>query len=176
MTSPIRTPRLTLVPSTPALLHLEMDDLTGFAAALEAVVPQDWPPGEYDRDAMEFFLQKMAEGGDAATGWYGWYAVLRGTESERANLVGGGGYLGPPDENGCVEIGYSVSEQWRGQGIAAEMVTALVKNAFARGAAKIIAHTRPDNPGSIAVLKNCGFRPAVSADPAVLEFEYVGLP
>src|SRR5260221_6587601 len=119
---PIRTPRLTLVPSTPALLHLEMDDSAGFATTLQAVVHKDWPPGEYDRDAMEFFLQKMAEGGDAATGWYGWYAVLRGTESERANLVGGGGYLGPPDGNGCVEIGYSVSEQWRGAGNAARSV------------------------------------------------------
>jgi len=55
-------------------------------------------------------------------------------------------------------------------------IRVLVKNALEKGAAKIIAHTRPDNPGSIAVLKNCGFRPAVSADPAVLEFEYVGLP
>jgi ribosomal-protein-alanine N-acetyltransferase len=168
---PIRTPRLTLVPSTSALLHLEMDDPAGFAAALEAVVPGDWPPGEYDRDAMEFFLQKMAEGGEAAIGWYGWYAIKRGTEGEPSSLVGGGGYLGPPNENGCVEIGYSISEQWRGQGIAAEMVTALMKNAFGKGAARIIAHTRLDNPGSIAVLKSCGFEPAASTDPAVLEFE-----
>ncbi len=176
--SPISTPRLTLVPSTPALLHLEMGDPAGFAAALEAGVPKDWPPGEYDRDAMEFFLQKMAEGGDAASGWYGWYAIGRGTESEPSNLVGGGGYLGPPDENGCVEIGYSVSEQWRGRGIAAEMVEALVKNALEKGAARIIAHTRADNPGSIAVLRKCGFQLAASvgpgsADPTTLEFEHV---
>jgi RimJ/RimL family protein N-acetyltransferase len=167
----IHTPRLILVPSTPVLLHLEMDGSAEFATALQAVVPKDWPPGEYDRDAMEFFLQKMAEGGNAVIGWYGWYAIMRGLESEPSSLVGGGGYLGPPDESGCVEIGYSVSEQWRGQGIAAEMVTALMKNAFENGAARIIAHTRSDNPGSIAVLKSCGFESAASADPAVLEFE-----
>jgi RimJ/RimL family protein N-acetyltransferase len=168
---PIRTPRLILMPSTLALLHLEMDDSAGFATAIQAVVPKDWPPGEYDRDAMEFFLQKMAEGGDAVIGWYGWYAIRRGSESELASLVGGGGYMGPPDESGCVEVGYSVSEQWRGQGIAAEMVTALMKNAFDNGAARIIAHTRADNPASIAVLKGCGFECTSSADPSVLEFE-----
>jgi RimJ/RimL family protein N-acetyltransferase len=122
---------------------------------------------------MEFFLQKMAEGGDAVIGWYGWYAIMRGSETEPSSLVGGGGYLGPPDESGCVEIGYSVSEHWRGQGIAAEMVTALMKNAFENGAVRIIAHTRSDNPGSIAVLKSCGFESAASADPAVLEFEFM---
>jgi len=104
-----------MMPATAETLHLELDDPAAFATLLGVRLPQDWPPGEYDRDAIQFFLEKMIEGGPEAVGWYGWYAILEGSEPA---LVGCGGYLGPPDESGCVEIGYSICERWRGQGLA----------------------------------------------------------
>ena len=161
-----------LVPSTQALLSLEMADMAAFANLLGVSIPEDWPPGEYDRDAMQFFIEKLTEGGSGAVGWYGWYAIRQATQHEPATLVGGGGYLGPPDETGTVEIGYSISERWRGQSLAQELVTALVDNALRSGATKIIAHTRPDNPASVAVLRKCGFCQALSTDPRMLQFDY----
>jgi [ribosomal protein S5]-alanine N-acetyltransferase len=171
----IRTSRLTLIPSTPALLQLELSDLAGFEAALDAALPDDWPPGEYDREAIAFFLEKLTESGPSAIGWYGWYVIQRGAEGERPHLVGGGGYLGPPDKSGAVEVGYSISEHWRGRGIATELVTALVDNALDKGASRIIAHARRNNPASIEVLTRCGFQQAVQTDPWLLEFEYVAV-
>ena len=168
----ILTSRLMLVPSTQALLSLEMADMAAFANLLGVSIPEDWPPGEYDRDAMQFFIEKLTEGGSDAVGWYGWYAIRQATQHEPATLVGGGGYLGPPDETGTVEIGYSISERWRGQSLAQELVTALVDNALRSGATKIIAHTRPDNPASVAVLRKCGFCQALSTDPRMLQFDY----
>ena len=148
----ILTSRLRLVPSTQALLGLEMDDMQAFEKLLGVSIPEDWPPGEYDRDAMQFFIEKLQEGGPAT-------------------LIGGG-YLGPPDQTGTVELGYSISERWRGQGLAQELVTALVDNALKSGATKIIAHTGSDNSASIAVLRRCGFVPAPSTGPCRLQFDY----
>ena len=168
----ILTSRLTLVPSTQSLLNLEMANLAVFAKLLGVQLPEDWPPGEYDRDAMQFFLERLTEGGPGVVGWYGWYAIRQATQHEPATLIGGGGYLGPPDESGTVEVGYSISEQWRGQGLAQELVIALVDNALSKGATKVIAHTRPDNPASAAVLQKCGFAQAISNDPGMLQFDY----
>jgi uroporphyrinogen-III synthase len=167
-TGAMRTSRLRLTPYTAETLRLELDDPAAFAALLGVRLPQDWPPGEYDRDAIQFFLEKMIEGGPEAVGWYGWYAILEGSEPA---LVGCGGYLGPPDEAGSVEIGYSICEQWRGQGLAKELVQALVNRALALGAKKIVAHTSEANPASIAVLLGCGFQQAIGSESEQLQFE-----
>jgi len=54
----IRTSRLRLTPSTQQTLRLELDDPAAFAALLGVRLPQDWPPGEYDRGAIQFFLTR----------------------------------------------------------------------------------------------------------------------
>jgi uroporphyrinogen-III synthase/uroporphyrinogen III methyltransferase/synthase len=167
----ILTERLVLIPSTEALLQLELTGGAALAARLGVRLPEDWPPGEYDRDAIQFFLEKLKEGGPTAVGWYGWYAVLKDSSGEPAALVGCGGYLGPPDEAGEVEIGYSICERWRGRGLAKELVQALMGNAFRLGARKVVAHTSEENPASISVLRSCGFRQAHSTDSCMLQFE-----
>lgn len=165
----ILTARLRLTPASDVSYRLELNAPSAFAALLGVSLPQDWPPGEYDRDAIEFFLEKSIEGGSAAVGWYGWYAILEGRE--QPVLIGCGGYLGAPDEAGSVEIGYSICEQWRGQGLAGELVQALVEHAWPLGAKRIVAHTTEANPASIAVLRNCGFQQTPSSDPGLLQFE-----
>jgi len=167
----ILTARLRLTPATELSHCLELDDQSAFAALLGVALPQGWPPGEYDRDAIQFFLDKLIEGGPEAIGWYSWYAILEG--SEPAVLVGCGGYLGAPDETGCTEIGYSICEQWRGQGLAKELVQALVNRAWTHGAEKIVAHTSLENPASIAVLQRCGFQQTLGSDEELLRFEIV---
>ena len=168
----IPTARLTLMPATQALLQLELSDKVAFAARLGVRLPEDWPPGEYDADAIQFFLEKLTEGGPDAAGWYGWYAILKDASGEPNALVGCAGYLGPPDETGSVEIGYSICERWRGLGLAKELVRALMDNALKLGANKIVAHTSEANPASISVLRSCGFQQKPSTDPSVLQFEY----
>jgi RimJ/RimL family protein N-acetyltransferase len=96
-----------------------MDDMQSFAKLLGASIAENWPLGECDRDAMQFFMGKLQEGGTDAEGWYGWYAIRQATQTEPATLVGAGDYFGPPDQTGTVELGYSISEGWRGQGLGA---------------------------------------------------------
>lgn len=153
------TRRLVLVAATPELLETELGDVAALGAALDAVVPPGWPPGEYDADAARCFRTRLLEGGDAARGWYGWYAIARAGRAEPATLVGSVGTFGPPSADGTVEIGYSVVESARGRGFATEMAHAITARALASPAVRtVVAETVEDNVASQRVLLRCGFR------------------
>src|SRR6185503_12468520 len=104
----LKSERLTLIASTLAYVRTELESPDQLATLLGAVVSTDWPTGEYDRNAMEFFRGRLEEGGEEVEGWYGWYAVRDADEEGPRALVGAGGYFGPPDAEGTVEVGYSV--------------------------------------------------------------------
>ncbi|MRS63501.1 GNAT family N-acetyltransferase [Larkinella terrae] len=166
------SPRLLFIASSPSLLRVELSDRQQLGQILNVDIPADWPPGEYDQDAMRFFLDQQETGGPDAIGWYGWYVVALPTADTPATLVAGGGYFGPPDAEGSLEIGYSVSEHWRSRGFATEIVDTLVNHAWKQpGVTRIIAHTLPDNQASIGVLTKNGFYPIESDDPEKLCFE-----
>jgi RimJ/RimL family protein N-acetyltransferase len=165
------TTRLELVATTLAHLEAELRDPGSLAGLLGAAVPADWPPGDYDRHAMEYFHERLSAGGPAAAGWYGWYGITRAAEGGRATLIAAAGYLGPP-AGGQVEIGFSVLAAARGRGYAAEMVAALVARAFAEpGVTAVIAHAAEDNTASRRVLERCGLRPdGAGEEPGTLRF------
>ena len=73
--------------------------------------------------------------------------------------VGSGGFKGPPDADGIVEIAYGVAPEHQGRGYATEAAEALVAYAFSSGQVRVVrAHTLPDNVASKRVLEKCGFR------------------
>jgi [ribosomal protein S5]-alanine N-acetyltransferase len=155
-------------------LHIELETPLLLADKLNAVVSTDWPTGEYDRDAMEFFLSCFEQGGEAAQGWYGWYAINIDPDSATRSLVGSGGYFGPPDSDGVVEIGYSVLPDWQRRGYATEIVKTLVAHAVSFATTNlVIAHTAPENAASKKVLLSNGFT-EVGMDEGDLRYEYAG--
>ncbi|MGI2204370.1 hypothetical protein ACROAH_10830 [Shewanella oncorhynchi] len=64
-----------MISSSADYLHIELETPQLLAEKLNAIVSNAWPCGEYDFDAMAFFLACYENGGEAAQGWYGWYAV-----------------------------------------------------------------------------------------------------
>ncbi len=164
---------ITLIASTLEHVRTELEAPEQLSDLLDATVPTDWPPGEYDRDAMEFFRTRFEEGGAAVEGWYGWYAIRDQDFETPRMLIGSAGYFGPPSDEGIVEIGYSVLPAWQRRGYASEVVRALVDNAFSKTSiGKVIAHTTKENLASIAVLLRCGFVEAgPGQDPTTLRFE-----
>ena len=155
----LRTTRLDLVATTLRHIEAELDNPQALQPLLGAVIPPGWPPGEYDRHALEFFRERLTTGGPSHVGWYGWYAITRDTAGRRDTLVAGGGYFGPPSD-GSVEIGYSVIPDARERGYATELVEALVTHAFACDDVRyVMAHTSDSNIGSTRVLAKCGFTP-----------------
>jgi len=174
---------LRLVACTLAHAKAELDAPETLAEMLGVgPLSRHWPPGEYDRDAQRYFRELLREGGAAAVGWYGWYAILAGqavkprqtvdpTQTMRAShtapcgssgqavLVGACGFFGPPDATGGVAIGYSVLPQWSGQGLATRMAALLVEHALAFPAVThITAETTHANIASQKVLRKVGFQ------------------
>ncbi|MFF5077714.1 GNAT family N-acetyltransferase [Actinoplanes sp. NPDC000266] len=74
-------------------------------------------------------------------------------------VVGHGGFHGPPDEDGVVEVAYSVDPEHRRRGYAKAMLRALLERAAAEpGVTAVRASIRPDNVGSRATIAGFGFK------------------
>ncbi|MEV6349313.1 GNAT family N-acetyltransferase [Actinoplanes sp. NPDC051851] len=74
-------------------------------------------------------------------------------------VVGHGGFHGPPDERGIVEVAYSVDPQHRRRGYARAMLRSLLERADADPSITAVrASIRPDNIGSRATIAGFGFR------------------
>jgi [ribosomal protein S5]-alanine N-acetyltransferase len=156
----MRTARLDLLAATLEHVTAELEAPEQLSELLGAAVPASWPPGEYDRDALAFFRERLLAGGADAVGWYGWYALSRPEPGGESRLVGAGGYFGPPGPEGAVEIGYSVVPEHRGEGYAIELAQAIVARAWAfPEITTVVAHTTPGNAASVRVLERCGFTP-----------------
>lgn len=154
----LSTNRLELVAATLDHVCAELETAERLASLLKAHVEPGWPPGEYDRDAQLFFRDRLKEGGASVIGWYCWYALRRGSPDQPPVLVGAGGYFGPPNEEGVVEIGFSIMPEWQGLGYATELAELLIKNAFTDSRVqKVNAHTTPINLASCKVIEKCGF-------------------
>jgi RimJ/RimL family protein N-acetyltransferase len=74
-------------------------------------------------------------------------------------VVGHGGFHGPPDSEGVVEVAYSVDPAFRRRGYAKAMLRSLLERADADPAVLgVRASIRPDNLGSRATIAGFGFR------------------
>jgi len=154
----LSTDRLELIAATLDHVCAELKAPECLASLLNAQVESGWPPGEYDRAAQEFFRDRLQASGMSAVGWYGWYAVRRESCGQPSVLIGAGGYIGPPNEGGEVEIGFSVMPAWQNSGYATEICHALVENALADvRVQRVIAHASPTNGPSCRVLEKCRF-------------------
>ena len=159
------TPRLRLVPATIATITAELEAADEFGGMIDANVPADWPPEHHDSDTLAFWRDALRRPG--AAGWWLHYALVSG--SSRATLVGSVGYKGPPVD-GVVEIGYSIVESWRRQGLATEACRALIESAWHRGAEAVVAHTLEGLEPSIGVLIKLGFAQSDPPEPGILAF------
>lgn len=167
-----QTPRLTILAASRALLTAELHKPQYFPLLLGAALPAAWPIGGPGQAVLENVLDQLTAGGRAAAGWYGWYALRKAEGDAPRTLVGAGGFAGPPDAAGTAEIDFSIAAEWRGQGLATELVGGLVQQAAATGQVRrLVAHPSPDNPAAQQVLRRNGFEPVETAGEGPLRFE-----
>lgn len=166
----ITTPRLRAVAATIPLIQAEIENRAAFATLLRASVPENWPP-ESAADALPWFLERMQAQPDAE-GWFAWYGLLSDADAAPA-LAAGGGFKGPPDAAGSVEIGYSALPQFQGRGLTGELVGGLVCWAFAHPVVmRIVADTLPSNTPSVRLLQRLGFQDVTAgSEPGSRLFE-----
>ncbi|MCW5724479.1 MAG: GNAT family N-acetyltransferase [Maricaulaceae bacterium] len=159
MTRPaaICTQRLKLAPLDAALAALQLDDLPGFFTALDVAPEAAWPPDLMDRAALEWTRDRLAERPEEA-GWWQWVFIWPGAAGQPDRIVGAGGFKGPPDAGGAVEIGYSMILSFREQGLATEAVNGLLGWAWRHAQVRCVqAHTLTHLTASRRVLEKAGF-------------------
>ncbi|MCQ1535745.1 GNAT family N-acetyltransferase [Methanosarcina sp. KYL-1] len=142
-----------LLPATVKLYLLELHDSSGFAAALKADVPVEWPPEQISPEVIEEFIGRM-KARDRKI--WSFYWLLRQAGPNLPVLVGSGGFLA--HESGGLEIGYSVLSGHQNRGYATEAVSSMLKwasSSFEKP--RIIAYTYPHLTASIRVLEKNGF-------------------
>jgi ribosomal-protein-alanine N-acetyltransferase len=151
----IRTPRFELVSmSMPFMLALLAHDFDRASREIGATVPPNMPD-----DLVHFLEYRTAQLRDdpSIQPWIGRAIVIDDEEGRR--VIGSIGFHSPPDDDGRVEIGYRVQPEYRRQGVATEVVRALLGWANREhGVTRFRASTAPDNLASQAVLARFGFR------------------
>lgn len=149
----LTTRRLRLIPATAETIRAEIEDHAELGKLLNAEIPDAWPP-EMLADALPWFLSQFEAKPDLV-GWLGWYAIR--IETTPALLVGSAGFMGLPKE-GEVEIGYSVLPQFQRQGVAREMVTALIDWVLDQpGVERVVAEIHHENTPSLSLINSLGF-------------------
>jgi [ribosomal protein S5]-alanine N-acetyltransferase len=147
----LETPLLTLICCDLALAEVIVqndDDL--LADYLQLKVPKPWT--EFGDPAFRWTIEHLKKH-PHDTQWLTYLPVLKAENT----LVGSCGYMGPPDENGMVEIGYEVAQDYRKRGIATQMAMALIDNALQHPNILVVqAHTLAEDNASVKILKKCG--------------------
>jgi RimJ/RimL family protein N-acetyltransferase len=115
-------------------------------ALLNVSIPDHWPqfPEAFDLSNQAFSAFEL------------WPAYLFLCPSEAA-LVGNGGFTGPPNGHGEVEIGYEIAPSFQDRGFATAAVSEMLKYAFSHHDVQaVVAHTLAQTNASNAVLKKVG--------------------
>jgi len=151
----IETKDLRLIPYRPA-------DLLALVEGVEAF-----------RDSFGFAaadgLREFLLGPDVASGyiemlisssgpdvWRHGFAVV---DRESEVVAGNAAFVGPPDDNGEVEIAYAIVPAFEGRGYATKAARALTEFALADERVTCVkAHTLPENNPSTRVLEKNGFK------------------
>jgi RimJ/RimL family protein N-acetyltransferase len=143
-----------LIPATPELMLLELEDPLCFSTHLDALLPESWPPKLVGNLIDTFVIQRLRDC-PGLIGWSYWYWLLGDGQAARRYLMGRS-HFSPPGADGTVEIAYEVLEQFRGMGFGAEGVRALTEWALSHpGVIRVIADAY--STPSERVLEKCGF-------------------
>ncbi|GIG64958.1 GNAT family N-acetyltransferase [Phytomonospora endophytica] len=143
----ITTERLTLRPFTVASAQAMVDGVAGDRDWAEGYPPAD------DVDVARMYLGHPATD-DHARRFGPWEITWTAT----GQTIGGIGLFGPPDDDGCTEVGYGVVPVFQGKGVATEALNGLLAaTAGVAGFTTVIASTDHGNHASRKVLDKAGF-------------------
>ncbi len=153
----VQTPRLRLVAIDAELARLQVEDRPAFFAAVGAEIEAAWPPVQDDEPKLTEKL-KLLEANPEEAGWRGWVFLMGWTPGGLDRAVGTGGFFGPPDDTGEIEIGYAMCASFREQGLATEAVGGMLDWAFRDDRVKSVrALTEAHLYASRRVLEKSGF-------------------
>jgi len=119
-------------------------------------------PLPVDRDLIHSVIVEHTDG--TIVGPFTHYQIELGANRL---VIGGAGFLHPPDEFGAVEITFGIVPEHTGYGYGAEVVAALVSIAARSGADFVIASSKVANVGTHSTLIAGGLSEIVRDDNTV---------
>ena len=160
----LETKRLRLIPFSLDLKKAAMNDRARLVEMLGVYVPEHWP-GPDLVEALPFFVENMEKAPSEPV--LDWIAIHRSDQA----VIGGIGFMGGPDKDGVVEVGYDIAPEYRNQGYATEMARSLIAWALQETGIKVVTASCLDvNIGSIKVLEKVGMR-RLEPDGNMLKWE-----
>ncbi|MCI0365976.1 MAG: GNAT family N-acetyltransferase [Phycisphaerales bacterium] len=163
---------LELIAADESMLQSEVAVDGRLSAHLSAHVPKGWPPEHWDKPAMQYTLDRLAEG-DHQRGWWLWYVILCENKARTPRtLIGTVGFKGPPTGDGAVEIGYGIVEEFQRRGLATAACRALIKLAQKRlPISRVTAETYPHLTASKRVMEKLGLAyQGPGSEPGVIRY------
>jgi [ribosomal protein S5]-alanine N-acetyltransferase len=156
-TPDILTPRLELIAITLEMMRAGYAKSPDFAQLVNAELPADWPPGDWDDHAFEYVVDKMT----CYPNCHGWgrYIALKPERGGRRILIGTCGATLPIELNDEPEIGYGILPAYQRRGYASEAVAALIAWIFSHPHVRSVnAQTFPHLHGSLGVMARNGLQ------------------
>lgn len=151
----MQSERIRLLAHTPDHLRALLDGGNVYECQFKIAVAAGVKEFLTGPEVSESFRARQREA-VSADPWKDGFGVVQ-MEDER--LIGLCSFVGPPDEEGGVEISYCIAPQFQGQGYATEAARLLIDHAFASGRVRRVgAHTLPEDSASTRVLRKCGFQ------------------
>jgi [ribosomal protein S5]-alanine N-acetyltransferase len=164
----LHDPRSGVILVAAELPHLEAEahSVEVLCELLNVSEPPAWPPQYMTADVLAWFHSSLLEDAEHL-GWLNYY-VTAPIGGQRI-LAGCAGFKGKPDEQGEVEIGYTILPEFQRRGLASAAVSLLSEHAFKdERVSRIKAETLPGLPASIGVLARCGFTRDLSKDGSMI--------
>ncbi len=150
----IETANLRLIPCGLAHFEAMLRDEKELAELLGVELAPEWLGFAAAREAMAPAYERL-KSHPSILGWWT-YLFVHGADK---TLIGVGGFKGEADENGAVEIGYSIAPSYRGRGLATEAARGMIEHAFShRHVTRADAHTLAERNPSTAVLEKVGMK------------------
>lgn len=123
---------------------------------IEKLVPYRVAP-EYPLDVYKQFFEYKIERFRRFPNENEWEGII--IHKRDHTIMGDMGFKGGPNEEGIIDLGYSIVPSYQGNGYATEMGIAMVKWGLRQPhVKKVIATCKPDNFKSIRVLEKIGFQ------------------
>jgi ribosomal-protein-alanine N-acetyltransferase len=155
----LETQRLRLVAVTAEMARAAtraLEQLVG------ATLPREWADGDV-HDVLPAYARRLAA--DPTELGYGPWLVI---ERSRGVVVGSAGFMGRPDADGTVTLGYETFAPFRCRGYGFEAAHALVEWALAQPGVRLVqAECDRANVPSIRILEKLGMRRAGERDGAL---------
>lgn len=146
----ITTERLMVITFKVEMMTALLEGATELEKLIPYKVPEDYPMDVY-KQFFPYKIHRFNQNPEENK----WEGLI--IDKENQIVIGDIGYKGRPNENGEINLGYSILSHYQGNGYATEAASAMVKWGLSQSdVQKITATCSRDNFASIRVLEKAG--------------------